>query len=98
MFWTRNKENSFPIGTLIWRPVSIQVNDHGKYRAACIMCYGKCSITSNTFLFLLTNKMLVSELELSCLKSKQGKPRSDYFFRSSLICVCTVCLDFFVAN
>ena len=25
MFWMRNKENSFPIGTLIWRPVCVCV-------------------------------------------------------------------------
>ena len=53
--------------------MSIQVNDHGKYRVACIGCYGKCSKTSNTFPFLLANKMLVFRAgsHIKCLSEKQ---------------------------
>ena len=60
-------------------------------------CYGKCSKILNTFLFLFSKKLFVISYhgwnsQNACGNSKQGRPRSDCFFRSSLIWVCTVCL------
>ena len=34
----------------------------------------------------------------TCQNSKQGRPRSDCFFRSSLILVCSVCLGILAGN
>ena len=56
------------------------------------MIYGKCSKVSNTFLFLFSTKLLV--IKNACQNSKQWRPWSDCFFRSSLIWVCIVCLCF----
>ena len=55
--------------------------------------YGKCSKIMNTFLFLFSNKLLV--IRTGSQNSKQGRPWSDCFFRSSLIWVCTVVLCIF---
>ena len=62
-----------------------------------ISYYGKCSKFSNTFIFLFSNKVLVLDLDPQkpCQNSKQERPILDYFFRSSLIWVCPVCLDLF---
>ena len=60
--------------------------------------YDKCSKISNTLLFLFSKEMLIIRagiLQNACQNSKQGRPRSDCFFRSSLIWVCIVCLDLF---
>ena len=65
-----------------------------------VITYGKCSKISNTFLFLFSNKMLVLQGKNSqnaCQNSKQGRPLSDCFFRSSLIWVCPICLPAFLA-
>ena len=74
------------LGTL-WYPLLTPI---------CIFVYGKCSRKFfNTFLFLFSNKCLQSGLEFTkCLSefSKRGTPLSDWFFRSSLIWVGTVCL------
>ena len=45
--------------------------------------YSKCSKIFNTFLFLFSNKMLVSQIAF--LNSKQRGPRSGCLFISSLI-------------
>ena len=33
--------------------------------------------------------------ENACQNRKQGRPRSEFFYRSSMIWVCTVCLGLF---
>ena len=48
---------------------------------------------SNTFLFLFSNKILV--FRTLTHNSKQGRPWSECFFRSSLITLCDVCLGIF---
>ena len=50
MFWMRNEENSFTIGTLIWRPVSVSAD---KDIVASIRC------VTNSF-HLVTSGLLTS--------------------------------------
>ena len=50
----------------------------------------KCYKISNAVLFLFSNEML--EFKNTCQITKQGRPWSDWFFWTSLIWVCTVCL------
>ena len=60
--------------------------------------YSKCSNVLNTFFLLFSNKMLVVRAGIHKMlvrTSKQGRPWSDCFFRSSLIWVCTDCLGIF---
>ena len=62
--------------------------------------YGKCSKISKTFLVPSSNKTLVIRAGIHKManagqNSKQGRPRSDCFFISSIIWVCTVCLGIF---
>ena len=61
------------------------------------MRYGKCSKIQTIFFFCSQIKCRLSGLEVTYawLNSKQGKPWSDCFFRSSLIRACTVCLWLF---
>ena len=55
-----------------------------------------------TSLFQFSKKMLNSykswNSQNACQKSKQGRPWSGIFFRSSLICGCTVCLGLLAGN
>ena len=60
--------------------------------------YGKCSKISSTFLFLFSNINFGFQgwhSQNACQNSKQGRSRSDCFFRRSLIWVCAVCLGLF---
>ena len=59
--------------------------------------YNKCSKKLNTFLYLSLNKILVIRTGIhKCLSEcKQRRLRSDFFFKSSLILVCAVCLAIF---
>ena len=73
----------------------IMVNSDGK------ICSEKqiFSKIPNTFLFLFPNKMINDKQcwnsRNACQNSKYGRPWSDYFFRSSLMRVCPVCLGLF---
>ena len=64
-----------------------------------ILRMAKCSKISKTFLFLFLKEMLVIKAGIHKTHVKTGN-REDLqtFFRSSLIRVCTVCLDIFCSK
>ena len=57
--------------------------------------YGKCSKILNTFLFLFSNKMLVFRAGFQKMLARIANREDPEFLRSSLIWVCSICLDLF---
>ena len=65
-----------------------------------ISSYSKCFQISNTFLSVLKYNVGLQGLnsQNACQTGKQGIPLSDCSWGSSLIWVCTVCLDLFCSQ
>ena len=73
------------INTVLYERNEDMFADHGSYDPLLVRTtnYSKHSKTSNVFLFLFPNKMLVFRAWIH--KSKQGRPWSDCFFSNMLV-------------
>ena len=72
MFWMRNKENNFPIHTLIWRPECWHpING----KVVCIYMYPKCSISYLD----LGYKLLLFKIEIHILSLHRMMKNISYF-------------------